>query len=119
MALHALQLVAVGPETGRRQIGAARGTTADQARVDYREWAEGQHDLLSYGDGRFGISDAEYAAAIERSGLTKAERHEGQATTAAPADHAQIVRQADATGIALPDSPAPCMPPQREIEAGQ
>ena len=27
------------------QIGAARGASADQARQDYREWAEGQHDL--------------------------------------------------------------------------
>ncbi len=27
------------------QIGAARGASAEQARRDYREWAEGQHDL--------------------------------------------------------------------------
>jgi hypothetical protein len=26
------------------QIGAARGTSAEQARQDYREWAEGQHN---------------------------------------------------------------------------
>jgi hypothetical protein len=49
------------------QIGAARGTSADQARLDYREWAKGQHNLLSWTDGRFGMSDAEYAAALERS----------------------------------------------------
>jgi hypothetical protein len=49
------------------QIGAARGTSADQARNDYREWADGQHSLLSYGDGRFGMSDDEYAKAIARA----------------------------------------------------
>jgi hypothetical protein len=53
------------------QIGAARGTSAEQARQDYREWAEGQHNLWTgaYGGegGRFGMDDAEYAAAIERA----------------------------------------------------
>lgn len=49
------------------QIGAARGTSADQARQDYRDWAKGQHDLLAYEDGRFGMSDGEYAAALARS----------------------------------------------------
>jgi hypothetical protein len=49
------------------QIGAARGTSAQQARQDYREWADGQHSLLGYGDGRFGMSDADYAAALARS----------------------------------------------------
>jgi len=49
------------------QIGVARGTSAEQARQDYREWADGQHSLLSYGDGRFGMSDADYAAALARA----------------------------------------------------
>jgi hypothetical protein len=49
------------------QIGAARGTSAGQARRDYREWAEGQHSLLTYGDGRFGMSDDQYAEAIARA----------------------------------------------------
>jgi hypothetical protein len=49
------------------QIGAARGTSADQARADYRAWADGQHSLLSYGDGKFGMPDADYAAAYARS----------------------------------------------------
>jgi hypothetical protein len=49
------------------QIGAARGTSADQARADYRAWANGQHSLLSYGDGKFGMPDADYAAAYARS----------------------------------------------------
>lgn len=54
------------------QIGAARGTSADQARRDYPEWAEGQHSLQSYEDGRFGMSDEEYAAAGARSGVPEA-----------------------------------------------
>jgi hypothetical protein len=49
------------------QIGAARGTSAEQARQDYRAWADGQHSLLSYGDGRFGMSDADYAASLARA----------------------------------------------------
>jgi hypothetical protein len=49
------------------QIGAARGTSAGQARADYREWADGQHSLLSYGDGKFGMSAADYAEAYARS----------------------------------------------------
>jgi hypothetical protein len=49
------------------QIGAARGTSADQARQDYRAWADGQHSLLSWSDGKFGMTDADYAAAYARS----------------------------------------------------
>jgi hypothetical protein len=49
------------------QIGAARGTSSDQARRDYREWAEGQHRLNTYYKGKFGMSDDEYAAAIARA----------------------------------------------------
>jgi hypothetical protein len=43
------------------QIAAARNTTAEAARAAYREWAEGQHKYA-------GMSDAEYAAALERAG---------------------------------------------------
>ncbi|HEX3922109.1 MAG TPA: hypothetical protein VHY31_07475 [Streptosporangiaceae bacterium] len=42
-----------------QQIAEARGQTEGQARVEYREWAEGQH---KYAD----MSDADYEAAIER-----------------------------------------------------
>ena len=49
------------------QIGAARGTSADQARRDYCEWAEGQHHLLTGTEGRIGRSDAGYATAIARA----------------------------------------------------
>jgi hypothetical protein len=49
------------------QIGAARGTSAGQACRDYREWAEGQHNLLTWTEGRTGKTDAEYAKAIARA----------------------------------------------------
>jgi hypothetical protein len=43
------------------QIAAATDTTAGDARAAYREWAEGQHTYA-------GMSDAEYAAALEAAG---------------------------------------------------
>jgi hypothetical protein len=49
------------------QIGAARGTSAEQARQDYRGWADGQHNLVTWTEGRIGMSDAEYAEAIARA----------------------------------------------------
>jgi hypothetical protein len=49
------------------QIGAARGTSAGQARRDYREWAEGQHNLLTWTEGRIDMSDAEHPTAIARA----------------------------------------------------
>ena len=57
--------VQAGP--GWEQIGAARGTSTGQARRDYREWAEGQHNLLTWTEGRIGMSDAGYAKAIARA----------------------------------------------------
>jgi hypothetical protein len=52
------------------QIGAARGAGAEQARQDYREWAEGQHNLWTgkWGGepGRSGLDDAGYAEALRR-----------------------------------------------------
>jgi hypothetical protein len=40
------------------QIAAATGTTEDGARAAYRQWADGQHKYA-------GMSDAEYAEAVE------------------------------------------------------
>jgi len=45
------------------QIAAARNTTAEAARAAYRKWAEGQHTYA-------GMSDADYAAALEAAGGT-------------------------------------------------
>jgi len=44
-----------------QQIAAATDTTTEAARTAYREWAEGQHKYA-------GMSDDEYAAALERAG---------------------------------------------------
>src|SRR5215831_8581161 len=53
------------------QIAAARGTSSEQARQEYRDWAEGQHGLWTgkWGGepGRSGLDDAGYAAAIARA----------------------------------------------------
>jgi hypothetical protein len=49
------------------QVAAALGTDEASARVRYREWADGQHDLLTCTQGRIGMSDAEHAAALERA----------------------------------------------------
>jgi hypothetical protein len=46
------------------QIAEAVGSDEQQVRQHYREWAEGQHRLHVYYEGKFGLDDAEYAAAI-------------------------------------------------------
>jgi hypothetical protein len=51
------------------QIAGALGTDEPAARAAYRAWADGQHDLLAWTEGRLGMSDAEHAAAIQRAGL--------------------------------------------------
>jgi hypothetical protein len=55
------------------QIGAARGTSAEQARADYREWATGQHDMWAATGVRTGTTahrmrmpDAEHTDALAR-----------------------------------------------------
>jgi len=48
------------------QIAAATGTSLDEARQAYREWAHGQHELRrQFPDGAIGLGDEEYAAALE------------------------------------------------------
>ncbi len=49
------------------QVAKALGTDEASARVAYREWADGQHRLLTWTGGRIGMSDAEHAAAIKRA----------------------------------------------------
>jgi hypothetical protein len=50
-----------------QQVADATDVSPDQARQDYRSWAEGQHRLWADYEGKFGMSDAEYAAALRRS----------------------------------------------------
>ncbi len=49
------------------QVAEALGTDEALARGAYREWADGQHHLLTWTGGRIGMSDTEHAAAIERA----------------------------------------------------
>jgi hypothetical protein len=50
------------------QVADALGTDEPAARTAYRAWADGQHDLLTWTDGRLGMNDADYAEAIQRAG---------------------------------------------------
>jgi hypothetical protein len=68
---HALRAGASWP-----QVAAALGTDEASARAAYREWADGQHDLLTRAGGRIGMSHAEHAAAIERAAIP--DREAGQ-----------------------------------------
>jgi hypothetical protein len=49
------------------QVAAATGRDESQARQDYREWAQDEHQLWEDYNGEFGISADEYAAAVERA----------------------------------------------------
>jgi hypothetical protein len=49
------------------QVAAALDCSEDQARRDYCTWAEGQHQLWVTYEGRFGLDDAEYAAAMAQA----------------------------------------------------
>jgi hypothetical protein len=49
------------------QVAAALGRDEDQARRDYRTWARGQHHLWTTCQGKFGLDDAGYRAAMARA----------------------------------------------------
>jgi hypothetical protein len=49
------------------QVAEAVGSDETQARQQYREWADGQHNLWVYYQGKLGMNDAEYDAAIKRA----------------------------------------------------
>lgn len=49
------------------QIAAATGSDEAKIRQGYREWADGQHRLYADYQGKFGLNDAEHAAAINRA----------------------------------------------------
>ena len=55
------------------QIAAATGSDEATARQAYREWADGQHRLYAGYEGKFGMDDAEHAAAISRACEPQAE----------------------------------------------
>jgi len=49
------------------QIAEAVGSDETRVRQQYREWAESQHWLHAEYEGKFGMNDADYAAAIKRA----------------------------------------------------
>ena len=49
------------------QIAEAVGSNEAHVRQQYREWAEGQHRLHRDYEGKLGMNDAEYTAAIKRA----------------------------------------------------
>jgi hypothetical protein len=49
------------------QVAEATGTGQAAARQAYRQWADGQHSLYLDYNGAFGMSNAEYAAALARA----------------------------------------------------
>jgi hypothetical protein len=49
------------------QIAEAVGSDEARVRQQYREWADGQHKLYVAYEGKFGMNEADYAAAIERA----------------------------------------------------
>jgi hypothetical protein len=114
------------------QVGAARGTSAEQARCEYRQWAEGQHDMWAStgvwnGEPahRFGMNDSDYAAAMRYASMpTERERRAEELARAERIRHAEMVRDADAAGIPLLDDIPACGDharpgTQRSIEAGR
>ena len=48
------------------QVAEALGTDEAMACVEYRAWADGQHHMLTWTEGRLGMSDAEYAEVLDR-----------------------------------------------------
>jgi hypothetical protein len=56
-----------------RQVATATGSDQATVRQAYREWADGQHRLYTGYEGRFGMDDAEHAAAIGRAAEPQAE----------------------------------------------
>ena len=49
------------------QIAEAVGSGEAQVRQKYREWADCQHHLHTYYEGKFGLNDADYATALRRA----------------------------------------------------
>jgi len=97
------------------QVADALGTDEAMARVEYRAWADGQHDMLTWTEGRMGMSDAEYAEALARAG-----EPEPGAAKAYAATHRVLCAHADQDGRGAhwlaPGEKCISVP---ELEAGQ
>jgi len=60
------------------QIAEALGTAEAQARQRYREWADAQHRLHLDYEGKFGLDDAQHAAAVSRAAELPAQPEAGR-----------------------------------------
>ncbi len=76
-----------------RQVAEALDTGEAMARVAYRAWADGQHDMLRWTEGRLGMSDTEYAEVIARAG-----EPDPRAAKAYAATHRVLCAHADQDG---------------------
>jgi hypothetical protein len=97
------------------QIAEALDTDEAMARVAYRAWAAGQHDMLRWTEGRLGMSDAEYADAIARAG-----EPDPDAAKAYAATHRVLCAHADDDGRGahwLAPGEKCTLPAERETEA--
>jgi hypothetical protein len=52
------------------QVAEAVGSDEAQVRQEYRQWADRQHRLHADYEGRFGMDDAEHAAAVRRAAVS-------------------------------------------------
>jgi hypothetical protein len=59
------------------QVAAATGADEAQARQAYRDWADAQHRLYACYQGKFGLDDAQHAAAINRAAEPEIEPEAG------------------------------------------
>jgi len=100
------------------QVADALGTDEAAARVAYRAWADGQHDMLTWTDGRLGMSDAEYAEAVAR-----ASGPEPGAAEAYAAAHRVLCAHADQDGAGAhwlaPGEKCSAVPERGASEAGR
>jgi hypothetical protein len=98
------------------QIAEALDTGEAMARVTYRAWADGQHDMLRWTQGSLGMSDAEYADAIARAG----EPDPGAAKAYAATHHVLCAHTGDdgrAAHWLAPGEECSLLPAERETEA--
>ncbi len=78
------------------QIADALGTDEAAARAAYRAWADGQHDMLTWTEGRLGMSHAEYAEAMQR--VADGAEPDGASERAAAGPGAILCAHADRNG---------------------
>jgi hypothetical protein len=74
-----------------QQIAEATGTDEAKLRAEYREFARGQHQLWADDGGKWGMDDADYAAAIARAGKEAVSpAHSGPGMVTVPQDDLRL-----------------------------